>query len=129
MTARKPEELSKVFAEAMNSGDLDALVSLYESDASFVPEPGHVSTGHQAIREALAGFLALKPKLSADVKTLVEAGDIALATANWRLDGTDPDGNALELAGQSVEVLGRQPDGTWLFKIDYPFGLGWDSQQ
>jgi uncharacterized protein (TIGR02246 family) len=128
MPTNKPEELSKVFAEALSAGDLDGLVSLYEADGSFVPEPGHVATGHQAIREALAGFIALKPQLSAEVKTLVEAGDMAIATANWQLKGTGPDGNPVELAGQSVEVLGRQPDGTWLFKIDYPFGLGWDNQ-
>ena len=127
MPARKPEELDQLFTQAFNSGNLDALVALYEPQACFEHQPGQTATGIQAIRETLSGFLAMKPKLALEVKTLNQTGDIALTTANWHLTGTDPDGNAMDMRGQSVEVSRRQPDGTWRFVIDNPFGLGWDS--
>jgi len=59
MPAHKPEELDELFAQALNSGDLDALVALYEPQACFNSEPGQVVTGPQAIRETLSGFLAM----------------------------------------------------------------------
>ena len=58
MTARTPEDVDRLFAEALNAGNLDALVVLYEPDASLTPSPGTRVTGAKAIREALAGFVA-----------------------------------------------------------------------
>ena len=59
MPARNPEELDRLFSEALNSGNLEALVALYEPQATLTPEPGHVVTGTQAIREALSASLNL----------------------------------------------------------------------
>jgi uncharacterized protein (TIGR02246 family) len=126
MPAHKPEELDELFTQALNSGDLDALVALYEPEGCINPEPGQVATGTQAIREALSGFLAMNPKLTLEVKNLNQTSDIALTTGNWHLTGTGPDGSPVDMRGQSVEVSRRQPDGTWRFVIDNPFGLGWD---
>ncbi len=64
MPAHKPEELDELFAQALNSGDLDALVALYEPQACLEHQPGQVATGSQAIREALTGLLAMSPKIT-----------------------------------------------------------------
>ena len=82
--------------------------------------------GTQAIREALSAFLAMKPKLTQEVKTLNQISDIALSTAKWHLTGTGPDSNPVGMRGHSVAVLRRQFDGTWRFVIDNPFSLGWN---
>jgi uncharacterized protein (TIGR02246 family) len=125
MPARNPEELDRLFSEALNSGNLDALVALYEPQATLTPEPGQVVTGTQAIREALSAFVAIKPTITLEVKTLAQTGDIALTSAKWALAGTGPDGNQTTMSGHSVEVSRRQPDGSWLFVIDTPWGLEW----
>ncbi|MFQ5913066.1 MAG: YybH family protein [Nitrospinota bacterium] len=125
MPARNPEELDRLFSEALNSGNLDALLALYEPQATLTPEPGQVVTGTQAIGEALSAFLAGNPRITLENKTLAQTGDIALSTANWELSGTGPDGNPMKMAGHSVEVARRQPDGNWLFVIDTPWGLEW----
>ena len=125
MPARNPEELDRLFSEALNAGNLEALVALYEPQATLTPEPGHVVTGAQAIREALRAFVALKPTLTLDVKTLAQTGDLALTSAKWVLSGTGPDGHQTTMSGHSVEVSRRQPDGSWLFVIDTPWGLEW----
>ena len=69
MPARNPEELDRLFSDALNSGNLDALVALYEPQATLTPEPSQVVTGTQAIREALSAFVAVKPTLTLEVKT------------------------------------------------------------
>ena len=123
MPAHKPEELDVLFEKALNAGDIDALMKLYEPTASVTPQPGQVVSGTKAVREALSGFLAMKPRMTLDSRTLAEAGGIALTTSKWVLEGTGPDGKPVKMEGQSAEVARRQPDSTWLFVIDNPHGL------
>ena len=125
MPAMNPVELDQLFGEALNSGNLEGLAALYESDASFNPEPGQEVHGKEAIRRALEGFLAMNPSITLNTKVLAQTADVTLCTADWHLTGTGPDG-PLELNGQSVEVARKQSDGSWLFIIDNPFGLGWE---
>lgn len=123
MTAKTPEAIDTLFANALNAGDLEALVALYEPNASLMPSPGNVVSGTAAIREALAGFLAAKPSMTLTARTLSQTNDIALVSAAWQLSMTGQDGTPAQMNGRSVEVVRRQPDGRWLFAIDFPFGI------
>lgn len=121
MPARKPEECDTLLGEALNRGDLEAAVALYEPNATFVQEPGKIVTGHAAVREAMKGFLAIKPKFSIDVSA-VQNGDLAVLRSKWKVNGTGPDGKPVSMSGNGIEVVRKQPDGTWLFVIDNPAG-------
>ena len=123
MPARKPEELDLLFVQAFNAGDIEAMMKLYEPAASLTPQPGQVVSGTKALREALSEFVARKPRMTLQARTLAEAGGIALTTSKWVLEGTGPDGKPMKAEGQSAEVARRQPDGTWLIVIDNPHGL------
>jgi uncharacterized protein (TIGR02246 family) len=127
MPARKPEECDTILVDAINNGDLETAIALYESDARFVQDSGEVVTGRAAIREEMKGFLAIKPKFSIKVTGVQSAdGNIALTQAKWSVNGTDADGKPVTMSGKSAEVVRRQADGTWLFVIDNPRG-GLDS--
>jgi len=123
MAARTPEDLDRLFAGAMNAGNLDALVALYEPQASLTPAPGKVAVGIDAIRDALAGFLDGKPQMTLSPRLVARVGDLALLTSKWEITMTDADGKPTRLNGQSVEVARRQADGNWLFAIDLPLGI------
>jgi ketosteroid isomerase-like protein len=45
MPARTPEELDVLFAKAINAGDIEAVIKLYEPGACLMPEPGEVASG------------------------------------------------------------------------------------
>jgi uncharacterized protein (TIGR02246 family) len=122
MPARTPQEIYELFTQAFTARDTEALLALYEPTAAFTPQPGQVVTGHAAIRQAIGGFLALNAEIEMQTGTVVEAGDIALLLSKWTLKGTDPSGAPVDLAGQTADVVRRQPDGYWLFVIDNPFG-------
>jgi len=125
MPAMNPGDLDKLFGEALNAGNIEALLALYEPDASFTPEPGTELHGKDAIRAALEGFIAMNPTATLETKTIAQIEDIALCTASWSLTGTGPEG-PVELSGHSVEVARKQADGSWLFIMDNVFGLEWD---
>ncbi|WP_034215854.1 YybH family protein [Actinoplanes subtropicus] len=118
-----PAQVITDFAAALHDGRLDDAVALYEPDAAFIPQPGAEPLhGLEQIRAALAGFAALRPTLTPDVRKVVQAGDIATVLNSWTLDGTTPDGNPLQLSGTSADVMRRRPDGTWALLIDDPWG-------
>jgi uncharacterized protein (TIGR02246 family) len=123
MVKGNPVELDRLFEQALNAGDIDALVALYEPQAALMPSPGKVVVGAAAIREALAGFLAAKPTITTSGKLVAQTGDIALLANRWTLKMTGPDGKPTTMTGNAVEVARRQPAGHWLFAMDMPFGL------
>lgn len=119
LTARRVDE---IFQQAMNEGDLDKAVALYDDNAVFVQEPGKPPiTGLDNIREALAQFQAIKPKLKVEVMQFVEADDVAFFTLKWEIKGTSPDGEQIQMSSYDGNVVKRQPDGSWKTIIDNPF--------
>jgi 3-(3-hydroxy-phenyl)propionate hydroxylase len=125
MAARTPEDCDRLFGEYVNSGDLDSLVTLYEPEASLVGQDGSVATGHAAIREVLGGLIAMRAKIRMNVVKVVRAGeDLAVLYNEWSLSAPRPDGPPMEMAAKAIEVVRRQPDGTWQFAVDDPFVRG-----
>jgi uncharacterized protein (TIGR02246 family) len=123
MPAHAPEEIDSLFAQALNAGNVDALVALYEPQASLMPSPGTLVAGTAAIRGALAAFVAAKPAMQIAPRLVSQSGDLAVVTSKWQLAMTGQDGKPAQMQGQSVEVVRRQSDGRWLFVIDLPFGV------
>jgi uncharacterized protein (TIGR02246 family) len=122
MTAHTPDQAVTLVAERISAGDVEGAIALYEPRAAFSPQPGQTVTGLAAIRDALEGFTALKPRLEGTVERVVETGDVALVLNRWTLEGTAPDDQPVSMAGLSADVLRRQPDGSWLVLIDDPWG-------
>ncbi|MGH7206800.1 MAG: YybH family protein [Nitrospiraceae bacterium] len=122
MGASKPEDMHKLFVSAFNSGNLESLMTLYEPDARLVPQPGQISTGRDAIRQAILQFLELKGTMQVATRYVLHGQGIALLSGQWHLKGTAPDGKSIEMGGKSVEVARQQVTGDWLLVIDHPFG-------
>lgn len=122
MSTGTPEEVLKSIVDGINAGNLEAVMPLYETGAAFAAQPGSLSHGLPGIREAVAGFLAMKGKLDLQVTRVLEASDLALVIGAWSFTGTGPDGKPVTLSAKSADVLRRQADGTWRFVIDNPWG-------
>lgn len=122
MPAQTPQDVPRLIIEALNAQDLEAALSLYEDNAILVPEPGVSAIGLDEIRAALADLLAMKPTGTIETKTADITGDIALMHSPWTQVGTDEDGGKVSLSGITAEVVRRQPDGTWKYVIDDPWG-------
>lgn len=111
--AREPEDLSRLFVERANAGDLEGLVLLYEPNAVLAFPPGQPSRGHDQIRRAYSQLLQGRPRLSPGVQApALRLGDLALTSTR------------LATGGATAEVARRQADGTWLWILDRPNVLG-----
>lgn len=122
VSTASPEQVLEAIVEGINTGNLDMLLPLYESNAAFATQPGSLAHGPSGIREALAGFVSMKGKLDLEVTRVLEVDDLALVVGVWSFDGTGPDGEPVHLEASNADVLRRQTDGTWRFVIDNPWG-------
>lgn len=117
-----PEEVLNSVTKGINSGDLDFLMTLYEPNACFASQPGQLARDSRGIRDCLRHFIDMNGQLNLKVNRVLQADDLALVTTNWSFNGTASDGKEVSLACQSTDVLRQQPDGSWRFVIDNPWG-------
>ena len=81
------------------------------------PATRQEAKGRDAIREALAPLVEGKARIDLKVERTVRSGEELAATYGvWTMKAGDQ-----EISGKTIEVVRRQPDGTWLFVIDDPF--------
>ncbi len=117
-----PEEVLASVVEGINTGNLDALMNLYEPEAAFATQPGRLAHGLRGIRDGLAGFIAMNGILDLKVVRVLEADGLALVVGVWSFAGTGPDGQPVALTAENADVLRRKSDGSWRFVIDNPWG-------
>lgn len=117
MTISAPADIHRAVERCFNAGDIDGLVALYERDAVMVAADGSVSAGVDAIRERWVAKVGLGGGMKLTTKFAVELGDVALLRVDWTFtcDGEVSRANASEIAR-------RQPDGSWRYVIDHPYG-------
>jgi uncharacterized protein (TIGR02246 family) len=110
-------EMTALYVRAMNTGDPDAVLSLYTEDAVSVWDPEKPISGDEH-RQALKDYMTKRPVMRAEVKESYVAGDTALLVVDWSFDieGEEP------LSGTGLDVLRKGPDGKWRYAIDNPFG-------
>jgi uncharacterized protein (TIGR02246 family) len=107
---------------AVASGNIDAILATYDTNATMVAQPGSTIAGTVALREAFKQFTAINPKITVVKQDLLQSGDTALHTHTWKMSGKTPDGHPIEQSGYSIIVLRKQDNGKWLIVIDNPFG-------
>ncbi len=116
--AKVIEQEDRAFEQAVNSGDLEAVVRSYEPNAVLVLEPSQVFRGRDEIRRAFGTFMEMEPKFQLNRRSLHHAEDIALGVYDLTLDGKGPAGSPVSLKGQAAVVFRRRADGRWLLLID-----------
>jgi uncharacterized protein (TIGR02246 family) len=112
------QQVHKNLAAAYNSGDLETVLNIYDTSGIIVAEPGNPVSGKEKFEDAVKGILAIKGTMEIKTVYCLEAGDIAIGRSEWSIR----DGSETKVSARGIELLKRQPDGTWRVLIDHAFG-------
>jgi uncharacterized protein (TIGR02246 family) len=118
VTMFSPQDLHQALVTAFNARDMDAVVALYEPEAVLVPQPGQIASGSAQLRAALAHFFALPGDMSIETTYCLQQGELALTRSHWKVQTTEQ----VTVEAEGTEIMRRQPDGSWRFVVDHPFG-------
>lgn len=105
---------SQAWEDALNAGDVDAVVALYTPDARILPPNGKMTRGSAGVRAEFSAMI--DAGLSGDL-TSVEAavsGDIAYNVGTFTLKS----GDELVDVGKFIEIWRRGDDGQWRIAND-----------
>src|SRR5262249_61750878 len=95
-----------------------------ERGAGLVPRSGAPIVGRDGIRHVLAGLIRTKTRLHGRVIKAVTVGDVALLYTDFKGTTVGPSRQTVEIRHKAIEVLRRQPDGTWMLIVGDPNGRG-----
>ncbi len=120
--ARRPEDGDRIFMNALARRDIDAIVELYEPDAIFIRANGARAHGRAEIRVAVQELATLNAEYAIRdiVSVLSSDGSIAVTRMRYAMSFTRRDGKPATVEARTMEVMRRQPDGSWRFIIDSP---------
>lgn len=123
-TAHHPEDCNRILLAALESGDIETSVELYEPSAVLFKKSGQTMTGHEEIRKNNAFLIALKPTFTIEFIKTTFSGDGNLATNRMKaaMSGTNAEGKKIDGLIHTLEVLRKQADGSWRYVIDDPYG-------
>ncbi|MBB6465745.1 ketosteroid isomerase-like protein [Aminobacter lissarensis] len=113
----RPADMNETFAAIRNSGDVGALLALFEEDACLlVDASGSGFAGKAAIAGELERLVRMPGTMTSTNTFCVEHGDLALLRADFAI--VNEEGFTL-YSGSTAEIVRRQTDGTWLYVIDH----------
>ena len=115
------KQLTEKWDEAFNKGDLDALSSIYTSDAIRMQPNEPVLNGREDIRASFKSFLDQNETILDDNKALdvTIAGEFAIVRGTYTSDfKPKTGGNPVHDEGKWVCIQKRQADGSWKITMD-----------
>jgi len=122
MGAESPQQWWEIWSESFDKGDVETILSLYDPDATVVPNPGNPIRGTDAIREMLQFYVDMHGTLKAQQGEILHGPGVATSYIPWSFDADLAD-EPLHLEAVATVVLADRPDG-WVALIDDFFGQG-----
>ena len=125
-SSHTPEEWPRQFTHHLNARDLEAGFALYAPDTRFVARSGETAVGRDQMCDVLAGLIGAHTRLQSRVIKAVTVGEVALLYTDFQGTTVDASGTTVAIRHKAIEVLRRQPDGTWKLIVGDPNGRAGD---
>ncbi|HEY8196444.1 MAG TPA: SgcJ/EcaC family oxidoreductase [Gemmatimonadales bacterium] len=113
--------VDSAFMAAANAGDAEALVAVYAPDGALLAPNLPPQQGRDAIKAFWGGFLdAYSVRFEVASDTIEGRGDLAYNRGHYRFTAVPKAKDAPGVAdeGKFIEILRKQPDGSWRYVID-----------
>ena len=111
------ENANQKWNHALNQGQLDKLVSLYDETATVSPGDGTLLEGHDAIRTLFSSFIqnGVHDHKIETIDIIASEGLIT-QVGNWQAEGVDAELQPIKFGGVLVTVLEENDAGEWQLK-------------
>lgn len=108
--ALKPEDITDLFLEYINAGNIDGILSIYEDNAVLVTDKNNtIAKGKNEIRNFYSSILTNRPTFEkGQQRPAIVNGNLAL-TSSRLINGF-----------VTAEIARQQRDGSWKWCIDQP---------
>lgn len=119
MSPGTPDAVVAALGAALRRGHADDAAALFSRHGCFVSPDSTVIQGREQVRDFLRQIVVLASDLTIDQRTMLTAGDIAVASESWsmRLGRGE---EAVSRTSRSTIVLGRI-EGIWRIAIADPW--------
>lgn len=114
----KAQDVHAALAAAFNSGDLNQVLSIYDTSGIIVPAPNMPVSGKDQFIEAVKSIMAIKGKMEIKTVYCLQTENLAVGRSEWSIT----DGDEVKVSAKGIELLRQGPDGSWKVLIDHAFG-------
>lgn len=108
------DKANQQWNQALNQGNVEKLVSLYDQTATVSPGNGAVLHGHDEIKTLFSGFIdnGVHNHQIETVDVMATEQQIT-QIAHWQAEGVDAEQQPTAFGGVLITVLEKQADGDW----------------
>jgi uncharacterized protein (TIGR02246 family) len=122
--ARSTEAVSTALMAAIDAGDVEAALELWDEDAVLIARDGTETRGRRAIAAVLRSLIANGARLAIELSTIYETATTAVVTGSLTMSVADgAGGEPFVQRSESLVVYSRGEDGEWRVAIDFPWGV------
>lgn len=126
---KTPAGAVRYFRSCIKAGNARGAISCFAPNAVYIDHCGKKFSGLAEIKEVINGLCAWKPDVVGGSPNFTVIEDLAMWSDRWRMSGKTPDGQIIEMAGQTSCLMRRNKEGLWQWLIDNPFGNGFPEDQ
>jgi len=118
----KPADFPYDFEAALNTGDLEHIVGLYDENAVLHVQTGEIRAGEAAVRAEMRQLIESEASITNTLRHTFRHDGTALIVVDYMLRLTAPDGNPVVVTGTATNVLQDQGEKGWRMIIANPQG-------
>ncbi len=111
------------FEIALDTGDLERIVTLYAEDAVLRTQSNDIHSGGAAVRTEMQQMIAARANITNTLRHTLKHRETALIIVDYVLRLTMPDGAPIVLSGTATNVLQEHPVKGWRMVVANPQGV------
>lgn len=105
--------------DAFNSHDIDALMALYDPEATYSTHTGPRKFTLETIKEGCINHFMIKPHASVIEEQVIAGRDLGYYTGRFTMKGINPEDNSeMSERGRVVVIFRKSADGVWRLVFD-----------
>lgn len=110
--------LNQEWSAQFNQRNAANMAALYAEDAVLMPPSDVTLVSRSSIQEYWTKTLAVMSNYDVEIVEAQAEGNMLYAAGIWSATQALPNGSSLDVGGNVVRVMVKQPDGSWKLRLE-----------